>query len=425
MSPVQEKFSIPLSHVFAFVQQEVASLGHGCVEPEHLLLGLIEEKQGVAYQLLVQLQVDIDDLKLELQQILSQVQTDKTCEALTMSEETKHMLELGMNTQELVSRPYFGTEHLLMGIASDDSSRGYAILQRRGVTFNQLLDHLEAQPKETLVRDRVISKLSLEVPYIPAENLTFGEILTRISPVFWGLLLASVFSGMAAYFHWFRADVAVFLFVTLGWIVAVCLHEFGHALAAYRGGDQAVLQRGYLTLNPLRYTHGFMSIIFPVLVLLLGGIGLPGGAVFVNLAAVKSNKLRSLVAAAGPLMTLVLTVILSLVLSYYQRTANFSQHSEFIAGLNFLIFIQIWALVFNLFPIPGFDGFGIIMPYLPRTIALRLYQVSSLILFVFISLYLLDAPVQRVFWRMVYGVMSFLNVDSNLLFYGLDLYRFW
>ena len=425
MSPVNEKFSVPLSHVFAFVQQEVNRLGHTCIEPEHLLLGLIEEKQSVAYQLFVQLQVNLEDLKTELHQILSQVQTDKTCEALTMSEETKHMLELGMNTEELVSRPYFGTEHLLVGIVSDVSSRGHAILQRRGVTYNQLLDQLKTQPNEPLVGDRVMSKLSLEVPYIPAENLTFVGILTRISPVFWGLLLASVVSGMAAYFHWLRADVSVFLFVTLGWIVAVCLHEFGHALAAYRGGDQAVLQRGYLTLNPLRYTHGFMSIVLPVLVLLLGGIGLPGGAVFVNLAAVKSKKLRSLVAAAGPLVTLLLTLILSLLLAYYHRTANFSQHSEFIAGLNFLIFIQIWALVFNLLPIPGFDGFGIIMPFLPRTIAARLYQASSLILFVFISLYLLDPSAQSFFWRMVYGVMSLFNVDSNLLFYGLDLYRFW
>lgn len=425
MSPVQDKFSIPLSHVFAFVQQEVIRLGQACVEPEHLLLGLIEEKQGVAYQLLIQLQVDLEDLKTELHQILAHNQTDGACEALTMSEETKHMLELGMNTKELVSRPYIGTEHLLLGITSDVSSRGYSILQRRGVTSNRLLDLLATLPNEPLVRDRVISKLSLEVPYVPAEKLTFAGIITRISPVFWGLLLASAASGLAAYFHWLRADVAVFLFVTIGWVVSVCMHEFGHALAAYRGGDQAILQRGYLTLNPLRYTHGFMSIVFPVLVLLLGGIGLPGGAVFVNLAAVKSKKQRSLVAAAGPLVTLLLTVILSIVLSYYQRTANFSQHFEFIAGLNFLIFIQIWAFVFNLLPIPGFDGFGIVMPFLPRTIALRLYQASSLILFAFISLYLLDAPVQRSFWRLVYGVMSFFNVDSNLLFYGLDLYRFW
>ena len=65
------------------------------------------------------------------------------------------------------------------------------------------------------------------------------------------------------------------------------------------------------------------------------------------------------------------------------------------------------------------------MPYLPPAIALRLYQASSLILFVFISLYLWDTPVQRAFWQMVSGVMSLLDVDRNLVVYGLDLYQFW
>lgn len=425
MSAIREKFSIPLSHVFAYVQQEVNRLGHSCVEPEHLLLGLIDEKQGVAYRLLLQLGVDLPVLQAELYDALDLVQAEKSCEVMTMSEDTKRMLELSMDSRGLVSRPYLGTEHLLIGIMRDLPGRGYSLLQRRGVTYNKLLNQLDTQPLEPLVQDRVISRLSLDVPYVPAETLSLAGIFRRISPVFWGMLLVTVLSGMAAYFHWFRADVAVFLFVTLGWIVSVSLHEFGHALVAYQAGDQAVLQRGYLTLNPLRYTHGFMSIVLPVLVLLLGGIGLPGGAVYINLGAISSNKLRSLVSAAGPLMTLLLTVVLAVLLSFYNQTANFSQHSEFIAGLNFLIFIQIWALIFNLLPIPGFDGFGIIMPFLPQAIALRLYRASSLILFIFITLYLWDTPVQRVFWELVYGVMSFLKVDQHLLFYGLDLYRFW
>jgi Zn-dependent protease len=364
-------------------------------------------------------------LKEDLHQQLSQLQSEKACEAVTMSEETKRMLELSMDSRDLVSRPYLGTEHLLLGMMRDLSGRGYSILKRRGLTYNKILNNLAAQPTEPLAPDRVLSKLSLNVPYIPTEKLTLTGIFQRISPVFWGLLMATVLSGMAAYYHWFRADVAVFLLVTLGWVVSVSLHEFGHALVAYQSGDLAVIQRGYLTLNPLRYTHGFMSIVLPVLVLLLGGIGLPGGAVYINLGAVKSKKLRSLVAIAGPLMTGLIIVVLAVLLAFFHRTANFSQHSEFIGGLNFLVFIQIWALVFNLLPIPGFDGFGAIMPFLPREIASRLYRASSLILFVFISLYLWDTPVQRLFWQLVYGVTSFLNVDRELIFYALDLYRFW
>jgi len=54
----------------------------------------------------------------------------------------------------------------------------------------------------------------------------------------------------------------------------VCLHEFGHAWAAYRGGDYTVREKGYLTLNPIHYTHPVYSLLMPVVFMMLGGIGL-------------------------------------------------------------------------------------------------------------------------------------------------------
>ena len=64
--------------------------------------------------------------------------------------------------------------------------------------------------------------------------------------------------------------------------MSLCLHEYAHALVAYRAGDRGVADRGYLTLNPLKYTHPLLSIVLPVVVVMLGGIGLPGGAVWVD-----------------------------------------------------------------------------------------------------------------------------------------------
>ncbi len=71
--------------------------------------------------------------------------------------------------------------------------------------------------------------------------------------------------------------------------MSLCLHEFGHALAAYLGGDTSVRDAGYLTLNPLKYSHPLLSIIMPVLFLMMGGIGLPGGAVYINRHALRSS----------------------------------------------------------------------------------------------------------------------------------------
>ena len=74
----------------------------------------------------------------------------------------------------------------------------------------------------------------------------------------------------------------MFIFVVAGWVVSLCLHEFGHAFTAWRFGDHDVAVRGYLTLNPFKYSNPLLSIVLPVLIIAIGGIGLPGGAVWVR-----------------------------------------------------------------------------------------------------------------------------------------------
>ena len=71
--------------------------------------------------------------------------------------------------------------------------------------------------------------------------------------------------------------------------MSLCLHEYAHALVAYPAGDRGVAERGYLRLNPLKYTHPVLSIVLPIIAVILGGIGLPGGAVWVDHAHIRSR----------------------------------------------------------------------------------------------------------------------------------------
>ncbi len=104
----------------------------------------------------------------------------------------------------------------------------------------------------------------------------------RPSGVFLGTLALTAVGGVMAWQKYGSVQFDVFLFVIFGWIASLSLHEYAHALFAYRGGDRTVASRGYLKLNPLKYAHPVLSIVLPVLFLLLGGIGLPGGAVWVD-----------------------------------------------------------------------------------------------------------------------------------------------
>ena len=80
-----------------------------------------------------------------------------------------------------------------------------------------------------------------------------------------------------------------FVIVTILWVFSVCLHEFGHAWVADKGGDHTVREKGYLTMNPLQYTDPLFSLVLPVVFLLMGGIGLPGGAVYINHQLLRSR----------------------------------------------------------------------------------------------------------------------------------------
>src|SRR5258708_40105714 len=92
----------------------------------------------------------------------------------------------------------------------------------------------------------------------------------------------------------------VFPFVLTGFLIGVCLHEFGHAIIAYHCGDTTVREKGYLTLDPLRYTDVQYSIVFPILIMAIGGIGLPGGAGYINTQLLRRRVYGALVSAGAP-----------------------------------------------------------------------------------------------------------------------------
>jgi Zn-dependent protease len=177
----------------------------------------------------------------------------------------------------------------------------------------------------------------------------------RPSPVFLAIVVITAVGGMLA---WLSADAArplayvgVFTFVVAGFLVTLCLHEFAHAYTAWRFGDRDVEVRGYLTLNPLKYSHPLLSIVLPVVIIAIGGIGLPGGAVYVRTSWMTKRQ-KSLVSVAGPATNLVFAVLLLVLTALLWDL----EHSVFWAGMAFLGFLQVTAFVLNMLPVPVLDG---------------------------------------------------------------------
>lgn len=197
--------------------------------------------------------------------------------------------------------------------------------------------------------------------------------------------------------------------VILGWIVSVCLHEFGHAIVAYWGGDTTVKDKGYLTLNPLKYTDIGYSLALPVVFLVLGGVALPGAAVYINHTLLRSRGWNSAVSAAGPFMTGVVAIALALPFNLGWATED----HWFWYALALLASYQVAALCFNLFPVPSFDGFGILEPWLPQPVqqtVRRWGRYGYLILFAI--LWTVPAANQG-FWALVNGTSQLLGIPYD------------
>lgn len=202
------------------------------------------------------------------------------------------------------------------------------------------------------------------------------------SPLFVLLVTATAAGGaLAALTTGVARTGGIVILVLGGWAVSLCLHEFGHALVAYRGGDHSVRAKGYLTLDIRRYTDPVMSLLVPLLLLAMGGIPLPGGAVWINHTALRSRARISAVSLAGPLTNLALGAVLIAAVSTGRPLGGLG------AGLSCLALVQVLAFVLNILPVPGLDGFGALEPYLPaatRQFANTVRPYAPLALFVLI-----------------------------------------
>ncbi len=207
--------------------------------------------------------------------------------------------------------------------------------------------------------------------------------------------------------------ITTFIIVLVGWVFSLTLHEFSHALVAYRGGDFTVREKGYLTFNPLKYTHPVYSILLPLIFLLLGGIGLPGGAVYIETWRLYSRKWVSAVSLAGPLSNLLLAVIMGTFLRFAPLTA-----SGIWPALAFLALLQVTAAFFNLLPVPPFDGYGAIRPHLNPELRAKMDAFGQVSMFVVFAIFWYFPMVSGLFWSLVGWVAGLLGIPLDLAFLG-------
>ena len=159
-------------------------------------------------------------------------------------------------------------------------------------------------------------------------------------------------------------------------IFAIVFHEVAHGMMARALGDPTAEERGRLSLNPLRHVDPIGTVVLPG-ILALAHLPVFGWAKPVPVVAERLHHPRRdmmLVGAAGPGSNLIMAAIAALLLGLVLRPYGAAQEPAGVIGflvLNLFNFISInvFLALFNLLPIPPFDGSHIVEGLLPPRLA--------------------------------------------------------
>jgi Zn-dependent protease len=161
--------------------------------------------------------------------------------------------------------------------------------------------------------------------------------------------------------------------------------------------------------------------VLPVVVVLLGGIGLPGGAVWIEHGHIRGRWRHTLISLAGPLTNVLFTLLLVVPFAF---DPDIGAHLEFWAGVSLLAFLQLTASVLNLLPVPGLDGGNIVQPWLSPQWK-RGYALMAPYGFVLLFALLLHPVLNRWFFDAVFFVGDGIGLNQGLYALGYELIRFW
>ncbi len=156
-------------------------------------------------------------------------------------------------------------------------------------------------------------------------------------------------------------------------VVAIVLHEISHGWVANAFGDPTARDLGRLSPNPIRHVDPVGTVVLP-LILAVSGAPVFGWAKPVPVVAQRLRNPRlhmMIVALAGPGMNLLLAMVAGIVLALVRPEGPASGPAELFLLMNLFNFIAInlFLAVFNLLPVPPFDGGHVVEGLLPRRLA--------------------------------------------------------
>ena len=135
---MMQRFTDDAQRVLSFAQEAALELGHDYVGTEHVLIGLIKVKNGVAAKALNELGLSAETIIEDVEEHIGR--GNKKASSVYMTPRVKHVLELAVEVANHMNHNYVGTEHILLGLLSDGSGVAVGILRNHNIRANDIVD---------------------------------------------------------------------------------------------------------------------------------------------------------------------------------------------------------------------------------------------------------------------------------------------
>ena len=145
---MNNQFTQRVSDIIMYSKEEANRLRNSYIGPEHLLLGLIREGEGKAIEILFNLQINLQDIKNQLEAIVkNNAENDTTYdENISFNEKASKVLKLCILEAKLLRNIAADSEHILLAIMKVKDNAAFHVLESNGVTYEKIKLTLQPDP---------------------------------------------------------------------------------------------------------------------------------------------------------------------------------------------------------------------------------------------------------------------------------------
>lgn len=140
---MEANFSNRVRDVISYSREEALRLGHDYIGPEHLLLGLIRDGDGVAIKLMRDIGVDLARLRKSVEDVIRSTNATINVGNIPLTKQAEKILKITYLEAKLFKSELIGTEHLLLSLLRDEDNIAAQMLAKSGITYDIVMNELK------------------------------------------------------------------------------------------------------------------------------------------------------------------------------------------------------------------------------------------------------------------------------------------